>query len=228
MLLPQNLKSTKHLKLFKPANIIPIITGERGVLSDMRKWIYIPLALVCIFMIYWGIWGTEMHKIEPVLQSRTTTTGTVSGLDAQNGKLTLNVDDKGKTSVWEVSFNPEKLKLFYIDRKTENGKEIEKRIQVLYTEKSELLKDGITITATGEKKDGKIKSSVFHIGGIYNPPELVQKKENVTIYNTADKLCIACVGLGDSDLTRLLQIGIIFIGIMIIYAAVSYVTRRAA
>lgn len=216
------------MKLFKPANIIPTITGERGVLSDMRKWIYIPLALVCILMIYWGIWGTEMHKIEPVFQSRTTTTGTVSGLDAQNGKLTLNVDDKGKTAVWEVSFNPEKLKLFYIDRKTEDGKETEKRIQVMYTEKPELLKDGTIITATGEKKDGKIKSSVFHIGGIYNPPELVQKNENVIIYNTADKLCIACVGLGDSDLARLLQIGIIFVGVMIVYAALTYVIRRAA
>ncbi|NLI40375.1 MAG: hypothetical protein GX421_04205 [Caldisericales bacterium] len=169
-----------------------------------------------------------MHKIEPVFQSRTTTTGTVSGLDAQNGKLTLNVDDKGKTAVWEVSFNPEKLKLFYIDRKTEDGKETEKRIQVMYTEKPELLKDGTIITATGEKKDGKIKSSVFHIGGIYNPPELVQKNENVIIYNTADKLCIACVGLGDSDLARLLQIGIIFVGVMIVYAALTYVIRRAA
>ncbi len=194
--------------------------------SFVSRWIWVPLALVLIFFIYWGVWSKYWLILESKPQDLRTATGVATQVNLADGTLKLSVDDKvvGKQE-WNVEFK-KSATVWYYDTKTENGVEVKVRIKSPPEKIPELLKDGETISVIGDKKEGKIKATTFHIGGITSIPELKTREENVTIKNTADKLCIACVGLGESDMSRLWQLLLIFIGFMIVYIITEVVVRR--
>lgn len=188
--------------------------------SLIRNWLWIPVGAICIFGIIWGVIGTHWVVVEPTLDNSSNKTGTVSKLDGTALSFTLTTE---KGEEWAVTFKDD-AKLKIIEEK--DGKRA--KVDYKFNEKTDLVKDGIKITATGkqDKEAKSIKASVLHIGGAENIPELIQNYENMYIYGTADKLCIACVGLGDSDLNRLWQMGLTLVGFLILYFCITILTKR--
>ena len=188
--------------------------------SLIRNWLWIPVGAICIFAIVWGVVGTHWVVVEPTLDNSSNKTGTVSKYDGTALSFTLTTE---KGDEWAVSFK-DSAKLKIIEE--QDGKRVKNDYK--FNEKTDLVKDGIKITATGKQdKEAKtIKATVLHIGGAENIPELITNYENMYIYGTADKLCIACVGLGDSDLNRLWQMGLILVGFLILYFLITIFTKR--
>lgn len=182
--------------------------------STLSKWIFLPVALVLIFMMIWGVWGKKLIVIPEQTQGQNTATGIVSDLDTDEKAFTLSIEeeiDESELSEWIVDFKNVK-KLYAINKiETEDPpNEVINRIDITDMEfeyhRVELnddgfLKDGVTVTVGGMKleKKGKIKASSIHFGGIFNAPEYHMRREPIEIYNTAVILCIACVGLGESN-----------------------------
>ncbi len=188
--------------------------SSRPKRSALSKWIFLPVALVLIFMMIWGIWGKKLIVVPEQTQGKNTATGIVSDLDEDAKTFTLNINeevDDEDLSEWVVDF--ENTKKFYAITNIENDNapsEIIERATIagdefnyhrIELEDYSLLKDGVTVTVGGMKLDrkAKIKASSIHFGGIYNAPEYHMRKEPIEIYNTAVILCIACVGLGESN-----------------------------
>jgi len=195
-----------------------------SIWAFISKWIFIPLALIAIFMIYWGVAGPKLIIIEPVKQGKRAATGVVSNLDLSAGTLQLDVDEAGKKEQWKVVFKPN-VETFYYEVVADSP-DLKERLKTTLDKDPELLKDGITLTVIGPKSANEIKANNIHIGGAYNPPEVQQRKENVSTYNTADKLCIACVGLGDSEMIWLWYLLYILMGFLAVYGIVEVITRR--
>lgn len=188
--------------------------------SLIRNWLWIPVGAICIFAIIWGVVGTHWVVVEPTLDNSSNKTGTVSKYDGTALSFTLTTE---KGEEWAVTFK-DSAKLKIVEEK--DGKKVKNDYK--FMDKTDLVKDGIKITATGKQDKGAktIKATVLHIGGAENIPELITNYENMYIYGTADKLCIACVGLGDSDLNRLWQMGLILVGFLIIYFLITIFTKR--
>ncbi|NTU61302.1 MAG: hypothetical protein HGA95_03110 [Caldiserica bacterium] len=189
--------------------------------SLIRNWLWLPISLLCIVSIAWGVWGTHWVVVDPTLDNNKNKTGTVSMLDAANKTFTITTE---KGEGWNVSFN-DSARLMFIEET--NGTKL-KNDKLTFKDKPELLADGIKITATGKQDAQKktIKANVLHIGGAQNIPTKIQNLENEYIYGTADKLCIACVGLGDSNMNRLWQMGLILIAFLLIWAALQIYQKR--
>ena len=188
--------------------------------SLIRNWLWLPISLICIGMIMWGVIGTHWVVAEPTLDNNKNKTGNISAYNKDTMTFTLTTE---KGDVWNVSFK-EKINLLVIETK---GTEKEK-VTYSFDKKPELVADGIKVTATG-KQDvtaKTISASVLHIGGQQNIPTLIQNNENEYIYGTADKLCIACVGLGDSDMNRLWQMGLILIGFLLFWVLIEVFGKR--
>jgi hypothetical protein len=187
--------------------------------SLIRNWLWIPVAAICLFLIYWGVWGTHWVVVEPALDNSSNKTGTISEYDVAELAFNLTTEKGDK---YAVTFK-DNANLLVIEEK--DGAKAKATYK--YSDNVDLVKDGIKVTATGKiGKDMTIKAQVLHIGGAENIPELIQNLENDYIYGTADKLCIACVGLGDSDLNRLWQMGLILLGFLIVYFAIYIYSRR--
>lgn len=188
--------------------------------SLIRNWLWLPISLICIFSIYWGVWGNHWVVVEPTLDNNKNKTGTVSALDKTAMTFTLTTE---KGEAWAVTFT-DSAKEFVIEES--NGQKAKKEYS--FKDKPELLADGGKLTVTGNQDEEKkaIKAKVLHIGGAENIPTQIQNLENEYIYGTADKLCIACVGLGDSDMNRLWQMGLILLGFLIVYILITVFTRR--
>jgi hypothetical protein len=188
--------------------------------SNYRNWLWIPIVLICALSIVWGVWGTHWVVADPTLDNNKNKTGNISAYNKDTMTFTLTTE---KGEAWNVSFK-EKINLLVIETKgTEKAK-----VTYSFDKKPELVADGIKVTVTG-KQDATAKTisaSVLHIGGQQNIPTLIQNKENDYIYGTADKLCIACVGLGDSDMNRLWQMGLILIGFLLFWVLIEVFGKR--
>jgi hypothetical protein len=188
--------------------------------SLIRNWLWLPISLLCLASIYWGVWGTHWVVVEPTLDNNKNKTGTISVLDKTAMSFTLTTE---KGEAWSVAFT-DSAKEFVIEEA--NGQKL--KSEFTFKDKPELLVDGgkVTVTGTQDAEKKSIKAKVLHIGGAENIPTKIQNLENEYIYGTADKLCIACVGLGDSNMNRLWQMGLILIGFLLIYFLITIFTRR--
>lgn len=188
--------------------------------GSFRNWLWLPVSLICLASIYWGVWGTHWVVVEPTLDNSKNKTGVISAYDKNAMTFTLTTE---KEEAWSVSF-AETAKEFVIE---DAGGQKEKK-EYVFQDKPELVVDGGKITVTGNQDvDSKtIKAKVLHIGGAENIPTKIQNLENEYIYGTADKLCIACVGLGDSNMNRLWQMGLILIVFLLIWVILEIYQRR--
>ncbi|HOO97673.1 MAG TPA: hypothetical protein PKV16_08705 [Caldisericia bacterium] len=191
------------------------MAANRG--SFISRWIFLPIALVLVFMIAWGIIGKKLVVVPELTQGSKNITGVVSDIDFDNKTLKLDVNEEieeGQPTSWTVDFSSAK-KAFAIKKIGEEpGTELVIRADVAGLEGeyerydfdvenlSQTLKDGDVITFIGSKKmsTAEFKASIMHLGGIFNAPELHERQEPAEIYKTAVILCIACVGLGESNL----------------------------
>lgn len=188
--------------------------------SLIRNWLWLPISLLCIASIAWGVWGTHWVVVEPTLDNNKNKTGVISAFDKTAMTFTVTTD---KGEAWSVSFT-DSAKEFVIE---EVGGQKAKK-EYVFKDKPELVADGGKITVTGSQDAEKksIKAKVLHIGGAQNIPTKIQNLENEYIYGTADKLCIACVGLGDSNMNRLWQMGLILLGFLLVYVLITIFTKR--
>lgn len=215
--------------------------------SPLSKWIFLPVALILIFMMIWGIWGVKLIEIEEQTQSKRSATGTISSLDEAQKTFTLTIDEgveleEGEPSVWNVDYS--KVKSFWaiaendaelpkdsvIDRGDIQGLEFDhERIEVEPELVPDLLSDGIMVTVVGsKKKDGLFKASVMHMGCIFCPPEYHQRREPAEIYKTAVILCIACVGLGESNFFWFYLILGLLILVLLLWVMMRIIQKRGA
>lgn len=204
----------------------------------ISKWIHVPLALLMVIMIVYGVIGTKVQVIEVKEQvPNKVATGTVKEYNKDEFTLKLDVDTQPPETI-DVAVSKTANIIVYNLGKDDAGEEIvvskkEKKISEVPDVAADGLADGKKITIAGEKnaRKGNFLARAIHIGGIRGSKEYKPRMEQEEIYNTAVILCIACVGLGDSDMNRLLQIIIIFFCVMIAYVVMSVIiksVRRSA
>ncbi len=211
--------------------------------SALSKWIFLPIALILIFMMIWGIWGQKLVVAPEQTQTKRSVTGVVSNLDTNTKTFTLTIEEEleeDEPSVWEVEY--EKAKKFYAIKKTESAEStgsLISRADIVGLEfeheraeitDSNLIADGITVTAIGRKKvkEGIFSASSIHFGGIFNAPEYHQRREPAEIYKTAVILCIACVGLGESNFFWFYLILGLLILVLLLWVMMRIIQKRGA
>lgn len=168
-------------------------------------------------MMVWGIIGKKLVIVPELTQGSKNITGVVSDIDFDTKTLKLDINEEieeGQSASWTVDFSKAK-KAFAIKKIGEEpGADLVIRADVAGLEGeyerydfdveslAQTLKDGDIITFIGNKNTdtAEFKASIMHLGGIFNAPELHERQEPSEIYKTAVILCIACVGLGESNL----------------------------
>lgn len=198
----------------------------------ISKWIHVPLALLMVFMILYGIFGTKVQVIEVKEQvPNKVATGTVKEYNKDQYTFKLDVNTEPRETI-DVAVSKTANIVVYNLGKDDAGEEIviskeEKQISKAADVVADGLADGKKVTIAGEKnaRKGNFLARAIHIGGIRGSKEFKPRMEQEEIYNTAVILCIACVGLGDSDMNRLLQITIIFFCVMIAYVVMSVIVK---
>lgn len=197
----------------------------------ISKWIHVPLAILTVLMIIYGIVGTKVQviKVDEQVPNKVAT-GTVKEYVKENNTFKLDVAQPPETI--DVSISKTASVIIYNLAKDDSGQEIvESKDQKKLSEVPDIVADGLMdgkkVTIAGEKnvKKGVFIARAIHIGGIRGSTEYKPRMEQEEIYNTAVILCIACVGLGDSDMNRLLQITIIFFCVMIAYVVMSVIVK---
>ncbi len=188
----------------------------KPIRSTLSKWIFLPFLIILVAMMLFGIYGKKLVVAPEQTQGKYSATGQISNLDTANKTFTLTIPEdaeisEGEPLVWEVDF--EKAKEFHViveegveaptkvtDRHEIDGLEFE-HDKVILEDGTSMMEDGMTMTVAGSKKakKGTMSASVLHLGGIFNEPEYHQRHEPREIYKTAVILCIACVGLGESN-----------------------------
>lgn len=197
----------------------------------ISKWIHVPLAILTVLMIIYGIVGTKVQVINVDEQvPNKVATGTVKEYIKESNTFKLDVAKPPETI--DVSISKTASVIIYNLAKDDSGQEIvESKDQKKLSEVPDIVADGLMdgkkVTIAGEKnvKKGVFIARAIHIGGIRGSTEYKPRMEQEEIYNTAVILCIACVGLGDSDMNRLLQITIIFFCVMIAYVVMSVIVK---
>lgn len=197
----------------------------------ISKWIHVPLAILTVLMIIYGIVGTKVQVINVDEQvPNKVATGTVKEYIKESNTFKLDVAKPPETI--DVSISKTASVIIYNLAKDDSGQEIvESKDQKKLSEVPDIVADGLMdgkkVTIAGEKnvKKGVFIARAIHIGGIRGSTEYKPRMEQEEIYNTAVILCIACVGLGDSDMNRLLQITIIFMCVMIAYVVMSVIVK---
>ena len=184
-----------------------------------------------IFMIVYGIIGTKVQVIEVKEQDKRVTTGTTQNFNKDSNSFKLNVDN-GEKKTYEVAISKTAKAVVYTLEKDSSGQEFaatkeEKKISEVPDLIASDLSDGKKVTVIGDRDEtnSTIRASVLHLGGIKGIKMFKARNETEDIYNTAVILCIACVGLGDSDMNRLLQITIIFACVMVAYVVMMVIVK---